>query len=484
MKKWIFGLGAAVLVIAVGCTGLVLHARNNFKVQITVDGEDYSDKSEAALKKALKEKYAWNFTITKDDASYEVEDLISPEIDDVVDTVFASIEEARSEWDKQPFLKRLNPDEDMETIASVSANVEISDAAEKAMEIAKALPSDWSDEAEDCIITGFDSASRSFIISDGKDGYEVDKEKTAEAIEKVFAEKNFNTSIPVVMSENASNVQKSDYKVIGTFTTHTTASAPRNTNVRLACEAIDGTILQPGEQFSYNGVVGKRTPEKGYQQAPAYNAGETVMEYGGGVCQVSTTLYNACVAANFDYDDRTGHTFKPTYVTPGQDATVSFDKPDFKFTNNTDKPIGIKMHYENRTVTAEIFGVPTLEEGVTRYLRSVCTETLPAPAVQYIEDPTLELGAQVVEDGGSTGSVWLTYVVMEKDGQVISDEFLHRTKYRGHTPVVRVNTGGVGMPAAEPAPAEAAPAPVEVPAEAPVEAAPAETAPVVETPAI
>lgn len=458
MKKWIFGLGAAVLVIAVGTVGLVLHARNNFKVSITIDGVDFSDKSEAGAKKALKEKYPWNLTITKDGESYEVEDLITPEIETTVADAYKEVEEARAEWDKQPFLKRLMPDEDSEVFASIIANVEIADASEKAMAIAESLPSDWSDEAEDCVITGFDSASRSFIISDGKDGYEVDKEKTAQEIEDTFAAKDFDKEIPVVMSAHASNVQKSDYKVIGTFTTHTTASAPRNTNVRLACEAIDGTILQPGEQFSYNGVVGKRTPEKGYQQAPAYNAGETVMEYGGGVCQVSTTLYNACVAANFDYDDRTGHTFKPTYVTPGQDATVSYDKPDFKFTNNTDLPIGIKMHYENRTVTAEIFGVPTLEEGVTRYLRSVCTETLGAPATQYVEDPALEMGAQVMVDEGSTGSVWLTYVVMEKNGQVISDEFLHRTKYRGHTPVIHVNTGGAGIAPAEAAPAEEVPA--------------------------
>ena len=451
-KKLIPVIIAGVVIVAFGAlaAGAVLHARNNFKVQVTIDGEDYSNKSEGAVKRALKEKYPWSLSITKDDASYEVEDLISPEIDSTVTEVFAEVEEARAAWDAQPFLKRLFPDGDADTFASVSAELEIKDAEAKAKDIASKLPADWSEAPEDVLITGFDAASRSFTLSDGKDGYEVDPEKMAQVLVDTFAKKEFSVTLPVEMKAETTGVQKSDYQVIGSFVTHTTASAPRNTNVRLACEAIDGTILQPGEQFSYNGVVGKRTPQKGYQQAPAYNAGETVMEYGGGVCQVSTTLYNACVAANFNYDDRTGHTFKPTYVTPGQDATVSYEKPDFKFTNNTDKPIGIKMHYENRTVTAEIFGVPTLGEGGKRYLRSVCVETLLPPEPQYVEDPSIGIGEQVVVDPGTEGSVWYTYVVVEKDGQVVSDEFLHKTKYRGHTPVVHINSGAAPAPAPAP----------------------------------
>ena len=442
--------GVVVAVIAAGVVGVTLRANRNFSVSIIIDGEDYSLKSEEAAKKALAKKYPWTLTVTNGEATYEVEDFITPAIDTTVASVYKEVNAKRDEWDARPLMERLMPSDDVETSATVTGEVKIADLEAKATAIAQALPAEWAEAGEDSIITDFDSATRTFNVSDGKPGTEIDVEGTAQAIVDAVNAKEYAKAVPVVMSDIPTGVQKSDYKVIGTFVTHTTASTPRNTNVRLACEAIDGTILQPGEQFSYNGVVGKRTPEKGYQEAPAYNAGETVMEYGGGVCQVSTTLYNACVAANFDYDDRTGHTFKPTYVTPGQDATVSYDKPDFKFTNNTDKPIGIKMHYENRTVTAEIYGVPTLEEGVKRYLRSTCVETLLPPTPQYVEDPAVEVGAQVVVDPGTEGSVWYTYVVLEKDGQVISDEFLHKTKYRGHTPVVHVNSGA---PAPEAAPA-------------------------------
>lgn len=432
--------GAVVAVLAAAGVGVVLHANHNFSVSILIDGEDYSFKSKEAAKKALAKRYPWALAITNGEATYEIEDMVTPAIDEAVNTVYEEAEAKRAEWDARPFMERFNPSDDTETSVTVTGEVVIPDLEAKVASVVEDIPSDWAEVGEDCEITGFDAASRTFTLSEGKPGTEVNKEAMQQAILDALTAKEYDAAIPVIMSEIPTGVQKSDYKIIGSFKTTTTASTPRNTNVRLASEAVDGTILMPGEQFSFNGVVGKRTPEKGYQQAPAYNKGETVMEYGGGVCQVSTTLYNAIIAANFDADDRTGHTFQPSYVTPGQDATVSFDKPDFKFTNNTDHPIGILEHYENRTVTAEIYGVPTLEEGVTRHLRSVRVEELLPPEPKVVEDPTIGYGEQVVVDGGTMGSVWHTYLVLEKDGQVISDEFLQKTKYRGHTPVIHVNT--------------------------------------------
>ena len=432
-------IGVIAAVIVAGVVGVTLHANRNFSVSIIIDGEDYSLKSEEGAKKALAKKYPWSLTVTNGEATYEAEDLITPTIEEAVSRVYAEANEKRNEWDSRPFVERLMPSDDTETSVTVTGEVEIPDLEAKVSAIVSGLPAEWCEAGEDSVITGFDKASRTFAVSDGKPGTQINAEAMQQALLDVLTAKDYTASVPVIMSEIPTGVQKSDYKIIGRFQTTTTASTPRNTNVRLASEAVDGTILMPGEQFSFNGVVGKRTPEKGYQEAPAYKDGETVQEYGGGVCQVSTTLYNAIIAANFDADDRTGHTFQPTYVTPGQDATVSFDKPDFKFTNNTDHPIGILEHYEDRKVTAEIYGIPTLEEGVTRYLRSVKVEELLPPEPQYVEDPAVGFGQQMVVDGGTMGSVWHTYLVLEKDGQVISDEYLQKTKYRGHTPVVHVN---------------------------------------------
>ena len=168
--------------------------------------------------------------------------------------------------------------------------------------------------------------------------------------------------------------------------TKTTANSKRNTNVRLACEALNGTIVQPGQELSFNDTVGERTEAKGYQGAAAYNNGEVVQEIGGGVCQVSTTLYNAVLKAGLKISVRRSHTFEPSYVTPGQDATVSWGGPDFKFINNSNTAIGIRARYADQTCTVSVYGIPILEEGVTYSLDAKKIADLDPPAPIYEED--------------------------------------------------------------------------------------------------
>ena len=147
----------------------------------------------------------------------------------------------------------------------------------------------------------------------------------------------------------------------------------RNENIRLACAAINGTILQPGEEFSFNKMTGNRTTEKGYKPAGAYSNGVVVQEPGGGVCQVSSTLYNAVVFAGLKTTERHAHTYEPSYVTPGEDAMVSYDGyagPDLRFVNNSKTAVGIKAAYSNQTLTVSIYGNPILEDGVTVSMHS------------------------------------------------------------------------------------------------------------------
>ena len=100
-------------------------------------------------------------------------------------------------------------------------------------------------------------------------------------------------------------------------------------------------------------VVGERTEAKGYQAAAAYSNGEVVQEIGGGVCQVSTTLYNAVIRSGLKTTVRRSHTYEPSYVTPGQDATVSYGGPDYKFINNSNTAIGIRASYSNQVCTRQ-----------------------------------------------------------------------------------------------------------------------------------
>ncbi|MFR1189311.1 MAG: VanW family protein [Oscillospiraceae bacterium] len=134
------------------------------------------------------------------------------------------------------------------------------------------------------------------------------------------------------------------------------SSSNRITNVRLAAEKINGVILQPGQTFSYNDVVGQRTKANGFKEAGAYSGGQVVQEVGGGICQVSSTLYYCAMVSNLKINTRTCHYFPVSYIEPGMDATVSWGGPEFKFTNNRDYPIEIKAYVQNGSVTVEIWG--------------------------------------------------------------------------------------------------------------------------------
>ncbi len=146
--------------------------------------------------------------------------------------------------------------------------------------------------------------------------------------------------------------------LLGTRTTDFSFSTPnRANNVRLVAEKLDGLVLKPGEQFSYNGYVGQRTEEAGFLAAPAYDNGKVVYEVGGGICQVSSTLYCAVLSANLQVDDRTCHYFEVNYLPRGLDATVSWPSPDFKFTNNRDYPVKLRATAgSDMRLTIEIWG--------------------------------------------------------------------------------------------------------------------------------
>ena len=146
--------------------------------------------------------------------------------------------------------------------------------------------------------------------------------------------------------------------LLGAQTTYYGGSTrSRKNNITLVAQKINGLILLPGQQFSYNGYVGQRTEEAGFEVAAAYDNGKVVYEVGGGICQVSSTLYNAVLKANLQVDERTCHYFEVTYLPKGLDATVSWPGPDFKFTNNRDYPIKIVAESDNSSkITFEIWG--------------------------------------------------------------------------------------------------------------------------------
>lgn len=202
--------------------------------------------------------------------------------------------------------------------------------------------------------------SNSAEIEDGKVGYgfvvadvkaKIDNAKPGATVEIPFTQLQ-----PGVTKESLMTNLFKD--VLATYTAVSDNNdADRNTNLRLACEAIDGTILSPGEYFSYNAALGERTKAKGYKPGPSYSGGKTVYTVGGGICQVSSALYYCAMVADLKIEERTRHAFFPGYVPLGMDATVSWGSLDFCFRNNTKNPILIDATADKNEVTVSLLGI-------------------------------------------------------------------------------------------------------------------------------
>ena len=162
--------------------------------------------------------------------------------------------------------------------------------------------------------------------------------------------------------------------VLGAVSTNHTNESNRNANLRQACKAINGTLVRPGEVFSYNATLGERTEKKGYKPAGAYSGGKTVQTVGGGICQVSSTLYYACLKADLEIVERTAHGYTVSYLPYGMDATVSWGTLDFKFKNNTEYPIRIVASMSDGQVHVKLIGTDTKD-----YYVKMTYETVDGP---------------------------------------------------------------------------------------------------------
>lgn len=220
-------------------------------------------------------------------------------------------------------------------------------------------------------------------------------------------------------------------------TSFTSSNSNRSTNIRLCSEKINGTVLMPGETFSFNQVVGKRTPEAGFKPATAYSGGKVVQEYGGGICQVSSTLYNAVLYANLEITERTNHGYKPSYVDPGLDATVSWGGPDFKFTNNRDYPIRIVCDTSNKILNIYIYGLKRDTDYKVvldaQYVSTVYFKTV------YQKDSSFASGQSKVIQSGSNGCKTATYKYLyDANGTLVYSECISRDTYNPHNKIVAV----------------------------------------------
>lgn len=219
-------------------------------------------------------------------------------------------------------------------------------------------------------------------------------------------------------------------------TTYDASNWGRSENLRIATSKIDGTVLMPNQQFSFNGVVGERTVQEGYKNAAIYEGDSVVDGLAGGICQVSSTLYNAALLANLKIDERYNHSFKPTYVNAGRDATVVYGVKDFKFTNTRSYPIKIEGSAANGVITFSIYGI---EEDVEYKINIISTVNSTIPFdVQTVQDNSLAPGAQQVVQLGATGYKSTTYKETVLNGTIISKEVISNDTYKAMARIIHV----------------------------------------------
>lgn len=244
-------------------------------------------------------------------------------------------------------------------------------------------------------------------------------------------------TVPKVTQESLNQVLFAT--VLSSKSTSLTNNSNRNTNIQLAAAEINGFVLNPGEKFSFNDVVGQRTTDRGFMPAGAYSDGQTVTEVGGGICQVSSTIYYTVLMANLEVVNRLSHTFTVGYLPLGMDATVSWGGPEFIFANNTEYPIKIKTWRDGLTFNVEIYGTKT--DGYTYRLDSKTTSTVNY-ATEYVDDPSMPAGTSTVTTAGHVGYTVDTYrYTYDEGGNLVREEKVNTSAYSKLNEVITRGTG-------------------------------------------
>ncbi|MPM74127.1 hypothetical protein SDC9_121112 [bioreactor metagenome] len=260
--------------------------------------------------------------------------------------------------------------------------------------------------------------------------------------------------------------------VLGTASSSVGGTANRISNVGLAASFCDEYILLPGEIFSYNGVVGSRTAARGFLPAPAYVKGETVDEIGGGICQVSSTIYLASLNSNLKIVERQNHSYTVGYVPDGLDATVYFGSLDYRFENNTAYPIRMEVTMTGRTLTVRLHG--TKSDDITVKMESVRLSSTPYETI-YKLDASAPVGKSVESVTPYTGRKVEAYrCLYDGNGNLISRTLENVSNYRKRDRIILINPAdaashGLDAVTGKPLPsAVPTPAPTETPVPTPV----------------
>lgn len=272
-------------------------------------------------------------------------------------------------------------------------------------------------------------------------GYKVDIAETLHIVNNKLV-KGVPFKAELVVAESHPKVLAADIAgidaVIATFTTHFDPSnRNRVQNIMLGARNFNNIVVKNNEVVSFNDIVGPRLEKYGFKEAPAFIDGKLVPDWGGGICQVTSTLYNAVLLADLTIEERTSHCRPPGYVPLGQDATVADNLLDFKFKNTAGHNIYIKSEVSDSAVTVYILG----KGGNRPEIKVFSTDKkIIEPETIVTQDDTLEVGKEVIETEGQRGFFVKTWRVKKLNGEELSRELLANDEYMPENRVVRIGT--------------------------------------------
>lgn len=282
--------------------------------------------------------------------------------------------------------------------------------------------------------TGLKRENGKFVVVAGSQGINVKVEESVETIESFFAAlwKEADATIVLVTEveePRGSEEELSKVKdVLGAFTTNfSSGMVARTKNIKRGTEIINGTVLYPGDEFSVTGVCAPYTKENGYEMAGAFENGQHVQSYGGGMCQVSTTLYNAVIRAELEITERFAHSMTVAYVDQSADAAIAGTWKDLKFVNNTEAPVYIEGYTNAGQLIFNIYGQETRDANrVVSYVSEITEQTDPGIVFNSVSDPVGTVRLVQSVHLGIKAQLWKIVTV---DGVEVSKEIFNKSSY-------------------------------------------------------
>ena len=283
-------------------------------------------------------------------------------------------------------------------------------------------------------------------VEGGTAGITLKVDESADAVKDAIenwtgGEISVNLAVDVAEPEVSAETLSLVKDVLGSATTdYSASSAARAINVQNGCALINGTMLWPGDEFSVTRAVTPFSAENGYEPAPTYEENRTVDSYGGGICQVSTTLYNAALKAEMDITARSNHTMIVNYVEPSKDAAIAEGVMDMCFVNNTDAPIYIEGYCSGGQITFVIFGHETRPENRTLEFTSKVLATNQPEGVSLYPDPTQQVGYVLQTQSPHTGYQAELWKEIYVDGELIDEYRINSSFYQAVGVIYSIGT--------------------------------------------